>query len=72
MVKVLGETIGVKVKNLQFIDSHEIVVSELNPGIPILEAFKQATNSEKKLRLVRGMIHLAKESHAQEVGRSHV
>ena len=65
MVKVLGETIGVKVKNLQFIDSHEIVVSELNSGIPILEAFKQATNSEKKLRLVRGMIHLAKESHAQ-------
>ena len=65
MIRILGNTIGVTSKTIQTIGQFQIVVSDLTVGVPLLESFRVADTPEKKLVLLRSLVHLAKEIHGK-------
>jgi len=65
MIRILGDTIGIAIKKFQSIGHFETVVSDLTAGVPLLESFCLADTSEKKLQLLRSLVHLAKGVHSK-------
>lgn len=65
MIKLLGDSIGVSIRTIQTIGRYDVVESEMSVGIPLMESFRLANSSEKKLQLLRSLVHLAKDLHSK-------